>query len=145
MPNVRSLFARHGLRCTRQRETVYATLRATKRHPTPDQLHALVRIADPGISLATVYNTLDALCEAGLCRRYASQSGVHAYRYDADIEQHAHLETTDGRLLDLPEFLGDELLDTIPEDLLRRIEQAMGVSVERITLRLIASEDKDRN
>lgn len=143
MPTIRALFTRHGLRCTRQRETIYGALKDTKRHPTPEQLHALVGDADPGISLATVYNTLDALCDAGLCRRYACESGRNAYRYDADVESHAHLETTDGRLLDLPDALGEELLDAIPAELLWRIEHVMGVDIDRVSLRLIASDDPD--
>lgn len=141
MPTVRALFMRHGVRCTRQRETIYRALTQTKRHPTPEQLHSLVGDADPGISLATVYNTLDTLCDAGLCRRYACESGTHAYRYDADVESHAHLETTDGRLLDLPDALGEELLDAIPDQLFRRIEHVMGVDIDRVSLRLIAKDE----
>ncbi|GAB4548397.1 MAG: hypothetical protein Tsb0013_08910 [Phycisphaerales bacterium] len=145
MPPVRELFALHGLRCTRQREAVYTALRGTKKHPTPEQLHTLVKQTDAAISLATVYNTLDALCDAGLCRRFATESGASGasvYRYDADIEDHAHLETADGRLLDLPQALDDELQDAIPAELLRRIEYATGVKIDRVTLRLIESDEK---
>ena len=145
MTTLRALFASHGLRCTRQREAVYAALKATKKHPTPEQLHTLVTSQEPGISLATVYNTLDARCDAGLCRRFATESGASggsAYRYDADIEDHAHLETADGRLLDLPESLDDELQDAIPAELLRRIEHATGVKIDRVALRLIESNDR---
>ncbi len=142
MPTIRDLFARHDLRCTRQREAVFIALRATKRHPTPEQLHRLVRVSDPSISMATVYNTLDAFCDAGLCRRYACEKGpTGAFRYDADTQDHAHLETSDGRLLDLPELLDEELQDAIPDELLRRIEFIMGVKIDRVALRLIASDD----
>ena len=147
MSSTRDLFASCNLRCTRQREAVYAALKATKKHPTPEQLHALVTELEPGISLATVYNPLDALCDAGLCRRFATESGASggtAYRYDADIEDHAHLETADGRLLDLPTALDDELQDAIPAELLRRIEHATGVRIDRVALRLIESNDREQ-
>lgn len=143
MPTVRALFARHDLRWTRQREAVYTALRETNRHPTPEQLHHLVCAHDPSISLATVYNTLDALCDADLCRRFAIERGgsSNAHRYDADTQDHAHVETTDGRLLDLPEALDDELQDAIPAELLRRIEHVMGVKLDRVAMRIISLDD----
>ena len=69
--DVRQLFRTNDLRCTRQREEVYAALVATKSHPTAEELHS--RLADDGccMSLATVYNALEALCKGGICPRSA--------------------------------------------------------------------------
>ncbi len=137
MPTTRALFQRHGLRCTRQRLTVYEALRATRIHPTTDQLRALVAQRDPSISTATVYNTLDALCEAGLAKRIVPEHPAHAARYDADIEEHLHIETADGRIIDVPEAAGDALLEAIPEELIRKVEFLTGVSIDRVSMRLI--------
>ena len=56
---LRDLLAQHDIRLTRQREEIYAALAATKAHPTAEELLRAVRSSHPGISLATVYNTLE--------------------------------------------------------------------------------------
>ena len=35
---IRELFSHHGIRCTRQREDIYAALHASRAHPTADEL-----------------------------------------------------------------------------------------------------------
>ena len=72
--DLRELFRAHGLRCTRQRERIYEALASSTSHPTAEELHLAVRDADGGLSLATVYNTLEAFTERGLCRRVPSAS-----------------------------------------------------------------------
>ncbi|NJL31929.1 MAG: transcriptional repressor [Phycisphaerales bacterium] len=60
------MFADSGLRCTRQRRALFDALMATKSHPTADMLYRQVISDCPGMSLATVYNTLEAFVKAGL-------------------------------------------------------------------------------
>src|SRR5688572_10620027 len=57
----RELFAQHGLRCTRQRQTLFETLRACRCHPTAEELYRMLPCSG-GMSRATVYNTLETLC-----------------------------------------------------------------------------------
>lgn len=140
----RRLFAEHDLRCTRQRTRVYCALDACKSHPTAEELHALVNSGSEAccMSLATVYNTLEALCSAGLCQKIVSTTGsATAARYDADIDEHLHVVTPDGRLMDVPESIGRQLLERIGSDDLARLEREMGVQISRIALQVFASQD----
>jgi Fe2+ or Zn2+ uptake regulation protein len=141
---IRELFTRHSIRCTRQREEIYASLRATNSHPTAEELFSSVRQSQPGMSLATIYNTLDIFTRHGLCRRLSAPAGAGgaggaACRYDADLSDHSHLVTPDGHVRDLPDDLGREILQHIPRDLVRRVEQAMGARIQRLNVDFIAA------
>ena len=134
MEAIHSLFSCHSLRCTRQRTRVYTTLKKCTCHPTAEQLHQFVNDDSPGTSLATVYNTLEALCDAGLCRRIATHGG--GTRYDADVTDHVHLVASDGSVMDLPNELGQELLDGVPREVLARLEEQLGVTITHLDVQL---------
>lgn len=128
-----------NLRCTRQREMVYQTLATTTAHPTAEELYSMVRALEPGLSLATVYNTLEAFVRTGLCRRIPCPSG--ATRYDADMREHVHVTTAEGRVLDVPEDLGGRLVATLSPDLRAELERRLGVPMSKVTLHLVAQEE----
>lgn len=133
MPSTRELFAKHNLRCTRQRTIVFETLRETTAHPTAEDLHRMVSDGEERLSLATVYNTLEALESAGLLHRLPTENG--SARYDANMHPHAHVHLTDtGEIVDVPDDLGDALLEHLPREVLDRLEQALGVRVESVSL-----------
>ena len=73
---------------TIQRIAVLECLEKTKKHPTADQVLVAVRKKFPSVSRATVYNTLEALTQAGLILRITVDPAVA--RYDADLGPHAH-------------------------------------------------------
>ncbi len=131
----------HGLRCTSQRESIYAALMACKVHPTAEELHALVQgpNGDGAISLATVYNTLDAFTRHGLARRIAPTCGGSnaAFRYDADISNHAHLVMADGSMQDFPPDLDQRILSHIPQQLIEEVERRMKVKIKRIGVEFV--------
>src|SRR6056297_2064545 len=121
----RALFAAHGLRCTRQRQVVYAALAASRQHPTAEAIYDSVKAAseaaDGGISLATVYNTLETLTQRGLCRKLATPGGPT--RFDAITDEHAHLVALDGSMVDLPSDLSDRVLAGVRDpELIAEIE-----------------------
>lgn len=133
----RDLFALHQLRCTRQREALFETLRAAKCHPTADELYRMLpQDGSRGMSRATVYNTLDTLCEAGLVRRMATTSGI--CRFDADTTDHLHVRVGEKEIRDVPPALGKHLVAGIPQEALRAIESHMGVKIESINIQLVA-------
>jgi Fe2+ or Zn2+ uptake regulation protein len=132
MAHIRSLFAEKHLRCTSQRTDVFAALKSTKSHPTAEQLHRLVQERSPGTSLATVYNTLDALCESGLARRIPTAGGVA--RYDADTSDHLHVVTADDQVLDVPHDLCEEVLRSLPGGLRQRLESRLGLPVRHLSV-----------
>jgi len=136
--NVRSIFERHGLRCTRQRERIYAALACTNAHPTAEELFKSVQDGEPGLSLATVYNTLEAFTECGLVRRIPCPSGSGACRYDADVSDHVHVTSADGRVMDLPSDLSDRLLRAVPASVLAEMERRLGVRVETVNIQIVA-------
>lgn len=75
-------------RPTRQRRAIFAALSGRFDHPTAETLHRAVRRRVPGLSLATVYTTLEILVRAGLAGRLIGPDGVA--RYDARTDGHDH-------------------------------------------------------
>jgi Fe2+ or Zn2+ uptake regulation protein len=146
--SVRDLLASRGLRCTVQREVLYSALMASKEHPTAEQLHETVNLAMPAdpVSLATVYNTLEAFTSHGLARRIAptKAGSAAAFRYDADVSNHAHVLMADGTIHDLPMDLSERVLSHIPADLIQEVERRMGMKVARIGVEFEAGPRIDR-
>ncbi len=91
-----------GLRPTRQRLALARLLfERGDRHVTADELHAEAETAGVGVSLATVYNTLNQFTQAGLLREVAVEAG-RAY-FDTNTTDHHHFFFEEGgRLADIP-------------------------------------------
>ncbi len=131
----RELFAQHGLRCTRQRQTLFETLRACRCHPTAEELYRMLPCSG-GMSRATVYNTLETLCSAGLVHRLPTANGC--CRFDADTSDHLHVRVGDSTITDVPTELGERLVESIPPEALRAIERALDIKIERVNIQLVA-------
>lgn len=114
---------------------IYSALVSARGHPTAEELVRLVRETDPGLSLATVYNTLEAFSERGLCRKLAGQGENGASRYDADCSPHVHVTLESGEILDVPDELGGELLARIGAEDLERLGRTLGVRITGLELR----------
>ena len=80
--------ARGGLRFTPQREHVYAVLLQKRDHPTAEQVFIRAKRGMPDISMATVYNCLDALVKCGLARQVTLERG--AARFCPNMREHCH-------------------------------------------------------
>lgn len=91
--------ARGGLRPTRQRLALAALLvgDGEDRHVTAESLFALADQAGEKVSLATVYNTLRAFCEAGLMNEVVVD-GSKSY-FDTRIDDHPHFYWEDSATL----------------------------------------------
>jgi Fur family peroxide stress response transcriptional regulator len=86
---------------TAQRAAVYEALCQAPEHPTAEALFFAVRDRLPGISLATVYNTLETLVDGGLAVKIL---GEGAARYDSLCAPHGHTRCAACHALtDLPE------------------------------------------
>jgi Fur family peroxide stress response transcriptional regulator len=138
---VRSLFHHHDLRCTRQRELVYTALASTTGHPTAEELYRAVHEVEPGLSLATVYNTLEALVECGLGKRISNGAGP--CHYDADMQPHVHISLGDGRVRDVPLDLSRRLLAGVCPEALKELEDRMGIKVAGVNLQVVAAHEHD--
>ncbi|RYH01940.1 transcriptional repressor [Salipiger sp. IMCC34102] len=79
-----------GLRPTRQRVTLAALLMGDgqDRHVTAEGLYEAAGTREAGVSLATVYNTLRAFCDAGVLREI-TVDGAKSY-FDTDMHDHPH-------------------------------------------------------
>mgnify|MGYP002399877546 CR=1 FL=1 len=91
--------ARGGLRPTRQRLALAALLvgDGEDRHVTAESLFALAERAGERVSLATVYNTLRAFCEAGLMNEVVVD-GSKSY-FDTRMDDHPHFYWEDSATL----------------------------------------------
>ncbi len=92
-----------GLRPTRQRLALAELLvgDGCDRHVTAEGLHAAAAQQDCPVSLATVYNTLRAFCQARLMNE-VTVDGTRTY-FDTRVEQHPHYYWEhDGSLTDAP-------------------------------------------
>lgn len=92
-----------GVRPTRQRVALAALLvgDGKDRHVTAESLHAASQTAGDAVSLATVYNTLRAFCDAGLVQEI-TVDGSKSY-FDTRTDDHPHFFWEDeARLTDAP-------------------------------------------
>jgi Fur family peroxide stress response transcriptional regulator len=89
-----------GHRFTDQRAAVYRFLTATTTHPDADAVFHEVRRQVQGISLATVYKSLETLVNCGLASKLTYSDG--SARYDARTEPHHHARCSScGRVFDV--------------------------------------------
>ena len=78
-----------GLRLTKQRKVVYEVLVDDKRdHPTASEVFERAKERMPSISLATVYNCLETLTQAGAVKQVNVDRA--ASRYCPNLNPHAH-------------------------------------------------------
>ena len=142
----RLLFEACGLRCTRQRRLVFDTLRSTTSHPTADELYQLCIRHMPGLSLATVYNALEKLVDAGLVRKLPGAGANGSARYDAATDDHPHARCTrTGRVADLPDDAAEKLLRNIPKRVIRELEEHLGFKVDRVQIELLGEFLNENN
>lgn len=90
----------NGQRFTEQRAAVYRFLAGTDTHPTADEVFLGVRRMLPGISLATVYKSLETLVGCGLAIKLSYSDG--SARYDGNTDPHHHARcNVCGRVMDV--------------------------------------------
>ncbi len=112
-----------GFRFTPQRQHVYAVLLETRDHPTAEEVFIRVKRVMPDISMATVYNCLDALVKCGVVRQVMVDRG--AARFCPNMHEHGHFYCDGcGRVFDLD----------LPEDAPFKLPLPRGFQAERIDL-----------
>ncbi len=112
-----------SLGITKQRQAVLQVIREAEAHLTANEVFDSARRLLPGISFATVYNSLRYLKQEGLIGEV--RFGTDASRYDRTLERHDHAICNDcGKLIDidLP----------IPGDLLKKGERLSKFKAESI-------------
>ena len=84
-----TLFRRHGLKVTRQRQCIFEILYANPAHSTAEAIYVIAKGRMPTISLKTVYEILHSL--AALGQIHQLDLGTGSTRFDPDIHHHHHL------------------------------------------------------
>lgn len=98
------------------------------RHVTAESLFALAQGAGEKVSLATVYNTLRAFCEAGLLNEIVVD-GLKSY-FDTRTDDHPHFYWEDShRLTDAP-------VEELKIAALPKVPQGMAMSRVDVVIRL---------
>lgn len=117
---------RNGLRMTPQRVAIVRLFADDLSHPTAQELFERLNAEFPTMSFATVYNTLDALAQAGLSGEIRIGN---AARFDPNTEPHHHAVCdVCGAIVDIP---APSLAP--PEASVRRVRRvAPGFSVARV-------------
>lgn len=95
---------------TKQREVVLQVIRAGDEHLTANEVFDKAKQLLPGISFATVYNSLRFLKEASLIGEISFGNG--ASRFDSLTSRHDHAICTKcGKLVDMEINLPNEIVD----------------------------------
>lgn len=103
-----------NLGLTKQRKTVLRVIRESDNHLTANEVFDYARQILPGISFATVYNSLNYLKNEGLIGEI--KFGTDANLYDRNLTRHDHaLCSNCGKLVDLelniPNYLLEEAVE----------------------------------
>jgi len=99
-PTIIELLRSRGLRATRASRLILARLRHSNDHLSAEEVQRALRRRGHRVSIATLYQNLKRLTEAGLLVSFADSGGL--VRFDANTAPHAHLVCTGcGRILDV--------------------------------------------
>ena len=114
-----------GLRSTPQREVVYKVILGKRDHPTAEEVFARVKALMPTISLATVYNCLDAMVQCGLIKQV---NFVRApTRYCPNLHEHSHFhDETSNEIHDIK----------LPPDLMASLRSILPPGYEAVSIDL---------
>jgi Fur family peroxide stress response transcriptional regulator len=101
-----------GLRMTRQRQEIYRILIEQRDHPTANEVFMRAKDRLPNLSLATVYNCLEALVQHGVIRQVNFER--ESSRYCPNLSEHGHFhDAATGIIHDIDFKPGTSLTDVL--------------------------------
>lgn len=101
-----------GLRMTRQRQEIYRILTERRDHPTANEVFMRAKDGLPNLSLATVYNCLEALVQHGIIRKVNFER--ESSRYCPNLTGHGHFhDASTGVIHDVDFKPGANLTDVL--------------------------------
>ena len=119
---------KNGMLYSKQREQIMDIFLKTEKHPTVNDLYELVRKKNPKIGLATVYRTMEVICDAGLARKLDFGDGTKHYEHKYKHQHHHHLvclkcgkiiEITSGKIEEIQKKLAKKHGFTITRDTMK--------------------------
>jgi Fe2+ or Zn2+ uptake regulation protein len=87
-PETTQQLVANGIRLTKQREEVFGILLQKRDHPTATEVFLRAKKHMPSISLATIYNCLEALVDCGLVKQVNLDRAPT--RFCANLQEHSH-------------------------------------------------------
>jgi Fur family peroxide stress response transcriptional regulator len=87
-PEITQQLVANGIRLTKQREEVFGILLQKRDHPTATEVFLRAKKHMPSISLATIYNCLEALVDCGLVKQVNLDRAPT--RFCANLKEHSH-------------------------------------------------------
>ena len=101
-----------GLRMTRQRQEIYRILIEERNHPTANEVFMKAKDRLPNLSLATVYNCLEALVQHGVIRQVNFER--ESSRFCPNLREHGHFHDAEtGVIHDVDFKPGAKLADVL--------------------------------
>tara|TARA_Y100001001_G_C7948301_1_gene288119 strand:- start:588 stop:1001 length:414 start_codon:yes stop_codon:yes gene_type:complete len=122
-----------GLKMTGQRKTLLGVLSESEDHPSIEELYERAKAADPSISMATVYRTMNMLDELGLVMKHEFKESFA--RFELNTDHHHHM--IDVETGDVIEFQNAEM-----EALKEKIAEELGYELVDHTLELYGRKIK---
>ena len=108
-----SALKRAGMRLTPQRLAICGLLAASREHPTAAEIYRQLKPRFASLSLATVYNTLEALVRLGAVNTLG-HAGDGSDHYDADLDPHVNLACIScSRIIDIPSRHVDHMVQEV--------------------------------
>lgn len=132
------LFREKKLRLTPQRMSIYRAVRELH-HPTAEEAWELVRKKIPALTVATVYNTLECLVNAGLAEKVFTLD--NKMYFDADTRPHQHLY--DNRTHDISDLHESGLSEVIRRHI-KGLEELKDFELEDIKIQLIGHYNRPK-
>jgi Fur family transcriptional regulator, peroxide stress response regulator len=103
-----------SLGLTKQRQCVLRVIHESEKHLTANEVFEIARGLLPGISFATVYNSLRYLKNEGLIGEI--RLGLGAHRYDRNLSRHDHAVCNEcGAIVDLKLALPQQIFERATE------------------------------
>lgn len=120
MSSFAEVFRDKGINLTNSRKAIFEVLENSDTHLTVAEIYEQSKLLDKHIGLATIYRTLNMLCELGLVEKHEFENHDAIYeKADADAKHHHHIINVETG--DLAEFVNDEI-----DELLREIAKKYG-------------------
>jgi len=114
----------NGLRMTKQRKVVYEVLLDERDHPTAQVVYERAQAKLPTVSLATIYNCLEALVSHDVVRQVNVDR--EPSRYCPNLSEHGHFhDQQSGKVIDVqfkPDVNLAEFLDLPPGAVIQDLE-----------------------
>lgn len=133
MTTLKQRCADAGLKMTGQRKIILKVLEDAEDHPSVEAVYERAKAADPTISMATVYRTLNLLDELQLVIRRDFNEKFS--RYDMNTDHHHHLiDIESGEVI---EFQNQEI-----EEMKKAIANSLGYDLVECKLELYGRKIK---